>query len=63
LPSFKSYAKEAFGEVGVILAKDLLEIKDIENFSKKIGLPVSKITILIKEAEMLSNGAAIVKSF
>ncbi len=63
LPSFKSYAKEAFGEAGMILAKDLLEIKDIENFSKKIGLPVSKITILIKEAEMLSNSSAIVKSF
>jgi hypothetical protein len=64
LPSFKSYMNNAFGAAGIMLAKDLLGIKGIDKFSKKVGLPVNKVVSLVKEAQILSdNPEAIVKSF
>jgi hypothetical protein len=64
LPSFKSYMNNAFGSAGMMLAKDLLGVKEIGKFSKKVGLPESKVVVLIKEAGILSQeGSAIVKSF
>lgn len=64
LPSFKSYMNEAFGSAGIMLAKDLLGIKGIDKFAKRVGLPESKIVSLVKEAQILSdNPATIVKSF
>lgn len=53
LPSFKQYMNQPFGDAGVMLAKQLINIKNINNFSKKVGLPLSKIIVLSKEAKML----------
>jgi hypothetical protein len=62
LPSFRPYMNSAFGEVGVMLASDLLNIKDIALFSKRIGMPMNKIIALSREAQTLFNSNSIVKN-
>jgi hypothetical protein len=62
LPSFRPYMNSAFGNAGVMLASDLINIKDMALFSKKIGIPLNKITILCREAQILFNKADIVKN-
>ncbi|MFA5087285.1 MAG: ATP cone domain-containing protein [Candidatus Paceibacterota bacterium] len=53
LPSFKQYMNQPFGGAGVMLAKQLVNIKNINNFSKKVGLPLSSVISLSREAKML----------
>lgn len=63
LPSFRSYMNAAFGEAGIMLASDLLNLKDIKNFAKKVKLPLNKLIDLIEEAKiLLEQDGSIVKS-
>ncbi|MDD5568912.1 MAG: ATP cone domain-containing protein [Candidatus Pacebacteria bacterium] len=56
LPSFKKYMNAAFGNTSVMLAKDLLEIRDAAKFAEKVSLPISKINALVNEAKLLFDG-------
>ncbi len=61
LPSFRQYMNLPFGNAGIMLASELINLKDIKNFSQRIGLPLSKIIELSKQAEMLHNEKNLVK--
>ncbi|MFA5178298.1 MAG: ATP cone domain-containing protein [Candidatus Paceibacterota bacterium] len=61
LPSFRQYMNLPFGNAGIMLASELINLKDIKNFSQRIGLPLNKIIELSKQAEMLHNEKNLVK--
>jgi hypothetical protein len=53
LPSFKNYLMDYFVEKEMILAKDLLDIKDIAKFSEIAKIPSKHIEALQNEAKIL----------
>ncbi|HOS88237.1 MAG TPA: ATP cone domain-containing protein [Candidatus Pacearchaeota archaeon] len=60
LPSFRPYMNNAFGEAQIMLASDLLSM-DINKIVQMVKFPTNKISVLVKEAELLLKQGAIIK--
>jgi hypothetical protein len=50
----------AFGEAQIMLASDLLSM-DINKIVQMVKFPTNKISVLVKEAELLLKQGAIIK--